>query len=45
MKDGKKLRIEFEFFKGNYKMKRAGKFSLRNETLCKWYGKCSAAGI
>ena len=45
MKDGKKLRKEFEFFKGNCKTKRAGQFSLINETLYKWYGKCCAAGI
>ena len=45
MKDGKTLRIEFEFLKGNCKIKRAGKFRLIKETLYKWYGKCSAAGI
>ena len=33
LKDGKKLRKEFEFFKGNCKTKRAGQFSLINETL------------
>ena len=45
LKDGKKLRKEFEFFKGNCKTKRVGQFSLINETLYKWYGKCCAAGI
>ena len=45
LKDGKKLRKEFEFSKGNCKMKHAGQFSLINETLYKWYGKCCAAGI
>ena len=45
MKDGKKLCKEFEFFKGNCKTKRAEQFSLINETLYKWYGKCCAAGI
>ena len=35
LKDGKKLRKEFEFFKGNCKSKRAGRFSLINETLFK----------
>ena len=45
LKDGKKLRKEFEFFKCNCKMKRAGHFGLINETLYKWYGKCCAAGI
>ena len=35
LKDGKKLRKEFEFFKGNCKTKRAGQFSLINETLYK----------
>ena len=33
------------FFEGNCKTKRAGQFSLINETLYKWYGKCCAAGI
>ena len=45
LKDGKKLRKEFEFFKGDCKTKRSGQFSLINETLCKWYGRCCAAGI
>ena len=45
LKDGKKLRKEFKFFKGNCKTKCAGQFSLLNETLCKWYGKYCAAGI
>ena len=45
LKDGKKLRKEFELFRGNCKRKRAGQFSLINETLYKWYGKCCAAGI
>ena len=45
LKDGKKLRKEFELFKGNCKRKRAGQFCLINETLYKWYGKCCAAGI
>ena len=45
LKDGQKVRKEFGFFKGNCKTKRAGQFSLINETLCKWYGKCCAAGI
>ena len=44
-KDDKKLHKEFEFFKGNCKTKRAGQFSLINETLYNWYGKCCAAGI
>ena len=38
LKDGKRLRKEFEFFKGNCKTKRAGQFNLINETLYKWYG-------
>ena len=45
VKDGKKLCKKFEFFKGNYKTKRGWQFSLINETLDKWYGKCCAAGI
>ena len=45
LKDGKKLRKEFEFFKGKCKTKRAGQFSLTNKILNKWYGKCCAAGI
>ena len=45
LKDGKKLRKEFEFFKSTCQTKRAGQFSLINETLYKWYGKCWAAGI
>ena len=43
--DGKKLRKEFKFFKDNCKTKRAGQFSLINETRYKWYGKFCAAGI
>ena len=45
LRDGEKLRKEFEFFKDNCKTKHAGQFSLINETHCKWYGKCCAAGI
>ena len=45
LKDGKKLRKEFEFFKGNCKTKRAGEFNLISETHYKWYGKYCAAGI
>ena len=45
LKDGKKLRKEFDFFKGNCKTKSAGQFSLINEILYKWYGRCCAAGI
>ena len=45
LKDGKKLRKEFEFFKGNCKTKRAGQFSVLNEILYKWYVKCCATGI
>ena len=45
LKEGEKLRKEFEFFKGNYKTKRAGQFSLINGRLYKWYGKCCAEGI
>ena len=45
LKDGKKLPKEFEFFKGNCKTKRASRFSLINEILYKWYGKCCAAWI
>ena len=45
LKDGKKLRKEFEFFKGNCKTKGAGQFGLISGTHYKWYGKCCAAGI
>ena len=45
MKDGQKLPKEFEFFRGKWKTKRAEQFSLINETLYKWCGKCCAAGI
>ena len=45
LKDEKKLRQEFEFFKGNCKTKRAGQFSLIKEIPYKSYGKCCAAGI
>ena len=35
LKEGKKLRKEFRFFKGNCKTKCAGQFSLINEILYK----------
>ena len=34
-----------EFFRGSFKMKCAGQFSLINEILYKWYGKYCATGI
>ena len=45
LRDGKKLRKEYEFFKGDCKTKRTGQFMVINEILYKWYGKCCAAGI
>ena len=45
LRDGKKLRKEYEFFKGDCKTKRTGQFMVTNEILYKWYGKCCAAGI
>ena len=40
LRDGKKLRKEYEFFKGDCKTKRTGQFMVINED-----GKCFAAGI
>ena len=33
LKDGKNLRKDFEFFKGNYKKRRHGKYHIINEIL------------
>ena len=45
LRDGKKVRQEYEFFKSNCKTKCTGQFMVINEILYKWYGKCCAAGI
>ena len=45
LKDGKKLRKDFEFFKSNYKKRRHGKYHVVNEILCNWYGKCTSANV
>ena len=45
LRDGKKLRKEYEFFKGDCKTKGTGQFMVINEILYKWYGKCCAAGV
>ena len=39
LKGGKNLRKDFEFFKGNYKKRRHGKYHVINEILCNCYGK------
>ena len=38
LKDGKNLRKDFEFFKGNYKKRPHGKYHVINEILYIWYG-------
>ena len=43
LKDGKNLRKDFEFFKGNYKKRRHGKYHIISEILHNWYGKCTGA--
>ena len=45
LKDGKNLRKDFEFFKGNYKKRRHGKYHVINEILYNWYGKCTSANV
>ena len=45
LREGKKLRKEYEFFKDDCKTKRTGQFMVINEILYKWYRKCCAAGI
>ena len=45
LKDGKNLRDDFEFFKGNYKKRRRGKCHVINETLYNWYRKCTSANV
>ena len=42
-KMGKNLRKDFDFFKGNYKKRRHGKYHVINEILYNWYGKCTSA--
>ena len=39
LKGGKNLRKDFEFFKGNYKKRRHGKYHVTNEILCNCYGR------
>ena len=39
LKDGKNLRTDFEFFKGNYKKRHHGKYHVINEILYNWHGK------
>lgn len=45
LKNSADLRKDFEFFKGNYKKRRHGKYHTINEILFKWYGKCTAANV
>ena len=46
LKDGKNLRKDFEFFKGNYKKCRHGKYHVINKILYNnWYGKCTSANV
>ena len=45
LKGGKNLRKDFEFFKGNYKKRRHGKYYVINEILHNWYGKCISANV
>ena len=45
LKDGKNLRKDFKFFKGNYKKRRHGKHHAINEILYNWYGKCTSANL
>ena len=45
LKDGKNLRKNFKFFKGNYKKRRNGKYHVINEILYNWYAKCTSASI
>ena len=46
VKDGKELHKEFEFFESKKcETKDTRQFSLINKRLCKWSGKCFAAGL
>lgn len=45
LKEGNKLRKDFETFKGTYKKRRHGKYHVINEILYHWYGKCTSANI
>ena len=45
LKDGKNLRKNFEFFKGNFKKCCHGKYHIINETFYNWYGKCTSAKV
>ena len=45
LKDGKNLRKDIEFFKGNYKKRRHGKYHVINEILYNWYVKCTSANV
>ena len=45
LKDGRNLRKDFEFFKGNYQKRRHVKYHVVNEILYNWYGKCTSANI
>ena len=45
LKDGKNLRKDFEFFKGNYEKRHHEKYHVINEILYNWYGKCTSATV
>ena len=45
LKDAKKLRKEYEFFKGNYKIKRTVEHIVISEILWKLYGKDCAGPV
>ena len=45
IKNAKKLREDYETFKGTYKKRRHGKYHLINEIVYKWYSKCCSLNI
>ena len=45
IKNAKKLREDYETFKGTYKKRRHGKYHLINEIVYKWYSNCCSLNI
>ena len=45
LEDGRNLRKDFKFFKGNYQKRRHIKYHVINEILYNWYGKCTSGNI
>ena len=45
LEDGRNLRKDFNFFKGNYQKRRHVKYHVINEILYNWYGKCTSGNI